>query len=150
MQEWSESHSVMSNSLGSHELWPAKLLCHWNSPGKNTGVGGSSPPRVKPRSPTLQADSLPSETPGKPWVQTLDWEDPLEKGTATHSIILAWRWQRDERITRKSKQANDKVFVLTKFWLLLSKLMGWEFLKSIRITWNFLFGSVYSKALFQT
>ena len=25
------------------------------------------------------------------WVQSLDWEDPLEKGTATHSTILAWR-----------------------------------------------------------
>ena len=25
------------------------------------------------------------------WVQFLGWEDPLEKGTATHSSILAWR-----------------------------------------------------------
>ena len=25
------------------------------------------------------------------WVQSLDWEDPLEEGTATHSSILAWR-----------------------------------------------------------
>ena len=25
------------------------------------------------------------------WVQTLGWEDPLEKGTATHYSILAWR-----------------------------------------------------------
>ena len=25
------------------------------------------------------------------WVQSLVWEDPLEKGTATHSSILAWR-----------------------------------------------------------
>ena len=25
------------------------------------------------------------------WVQSLDWEDPLEKGRATHSRILAWR-----------------------------------------------------------
>ena len=25
------------------------------------------------------------------WVRALDWEDPLEKGKATHSIILAWR-----------------------------------------------------------
>ena len=35
------------------------------------------------------------------WVQTLGWEDPLEKGMATYSIILAWRipwsrtWQKD-------------------------------------------------------
>ena len=28
---------------------------------------------------------------GETWVQSLDWEDPLEKGTATHSSILVWR-----------------------------------------------------------
>ena len=27
------------------------------------------------------------------WVQSLGWEDPLEKGTATHSSILAWKIQ---------------------------------------------------------
>ena len=25
------------------------------------------------------------------WVQSLGWQDPLEKGMATHSSILAWR-----------------------------------------------------------
>ena len=25
------------------------------------------------------------------WVQSLGWEDPLAKGTATHSSLLAWR-----------------------------------------------------------
>ena len=25
------------------------------------------------------------------WVQSLGWEDPLERGKATHSSILAWR-----------------------------------------------------------
>ena len=25
------------------------------------------------------------------WVQSLGWEDPLEKGRAIHSSILAWR-----------------------------------------------------------
>ena len=25
------------------------------------------------------------------WVRSLGWEDPLEKGMATHSSILAWR-----------------------------------------------------------
>jgi len=24
------------------------------------------------------------------WIQSLGWEDPLEKGMATHSSILAW------------------------------------------------------------
>ena len=30
------------------------------------------------------------------WVQSLGWEDPLEKGTATHSSTLAWRIPRTE------------------------------------------------------
>ena len=25
------------------------------------------------------------------WVRSLDWEDPLEKGKATHFSILAWK-----------------------------------------------------------
>ena len=33
------SHTVMSDSLRPHGLQPASLLCPWDSPGKNTGVG---------------------------------------------------------------------------------------------------------------
>ena len=32
----------------------------------------------------------------KTWVQSLGWEDLLEKGMATHSIITAWRIPRTE------------------------------------------------------
>ena len=35
----SVSCSVVSNSLQLHELWSARLLSPWSSPGKNTGVG---------------------------------------------------------------------------------------------------------------
>ena len=31
-------------------------------------------------------------------VQSLGWEDPLEKGMATHSSILAWRIQWTEEL----------------------------------------------------
>jgi len=33
------------------------------------------------------------------WVLSLGWEDPLEKGMATHSIILSWRfpWTEEPR-----------------------------------------------------
>ena len=31
------------------------------------------------------------------WVQSLGWEDPLEKGMAIHSSFLAWRIPRDRR-----------------------------------------------------
>ena len=51
----------------------ARLLCLWNSPGKNIGAGcyfllqGNLPNLgIKPASPALQMDSLPSEPPGKP------------------------------------------------------------------------------------
>ena len=30
------------------------------------------------------------------WVRSLGWEDPLEKGMATHSCILAWEISRTE------------------------------------------------------
>ena len=32
------------------------------------------------------------------WVQSLGWENPLEKGTATHSSILAWRIPMDRGV----------------------------------------------------
>ena len=83
--------------LQPHELQPIKLLCPWNSPGKNTGFSSHfllqarilesiaisfsrqeywsrqpfpspedlSDPGIKSRSPALQADSSPSEPPGK-------------------------------------------------------------------------------------
>ena len=34
----SVTHSNISDSLQDHELQPARILCPWNSPGKNTGV----------------------------------------------------------------------------------------------------------------
>ena len=65
------SHSLVSDSLQHHGLQPARLLCPRNSPGRNTTVpfpslGDLPDPGIEPRSPTLQADALPSEPPGKP------------------------------------------------------------------------------------
>ena len=67
------SYSVVSNSLGPHGLQPTRLLHPWDFPGKSTGEGyhfllqGNLPePGIKPRSPALQAEALPSEPPGKP------------------------------------------------------------------------------------
>ena len=78
-----------------------------------SGLPFSSPqdlpdPESEPGTPVLQADSLLFELQGRPsgvaggsagkellpaiwetWVQSLGWEDALEKGTATHSSILA-------------------------------------------------------------
>ena len=37
------------------------------------------------------SDNKESNAMRETWVQSLHWEDPLEKGMATHSGILAWR-----------------------------------------------------------
>ena len=70
------SRSVVSDSLWSHRLQPARLLCPWDSPGKNTGVGchfllqGIFPMQGSNLSLLhllhRQADSLPLVPPGKP------------------------------------------------------------------------------------
>ena len=39
------------------------------------------------------------------WVQSLGWEDLLEKGKATHSNILAWGISKFQRIARRDKKA---------------------------------------------
>ena len=41
------------------------------------------------------------------WVQSVDWEDPLEKGKATHSSILAWR---NPWVTKNRTQLSDFLF----------------------------------------
>ena len=38
------------------------------------------------------------------WVRSLDWEDPLEEGMATHSKILAWRIPTDKGAWRATVQ----------------------------------------------
>ena len=62
----------MSDILRPCGLKPARFLCPWDYPGKNTGVGLPFPsPRDLPdsgielRCPALQADSLVSEPPNK-------------------------------------------------------------------------------------
>ena len=38
------------------------------------------------------------------WVRSLGWEDPLEKETAAHSSILAWKIQEPGRLPSKGSQ----------------------------------------------
>ena len=37
--KWKWSRSVVSDSFWPHGLYPTRLLCPWDSPGKNTGAG---------------------------------------------------------------------------------------------------------------
>ena len=69
----SVSYVIISDSLQPRELEPTRLLCPWDSTGRNSGVGSHSllqgiflTQGLNLSSPTLQADSLLSEPPGKP------------------------------------------------------------------------------------
>ena len=42
------------------------------------------------------------------WIRSLGREDPLEKGTATHSSILAWRIPQTEEPGRLSSMRSQK------------------------------------------
>ena len=61
-------HSVVSDSLQPHGLQPTRLLCPWGFSRQEywSGLPCPSPgdllnPGIKPRSPILQANSLPTE-----------------------------------------------------------------------------------------
>ena len=58
--------------------------------GRSTGEGIGYPLQYTWASLSAQlVKNLPSMQ--ETWVRSLSWEDPLEKGKATHSSILAWR-----------------------------------------------------------
>ena len=71
------------------------------------------------------------------WVQSLGWEDPLEKGKATHSSIMAWRIPRtvcSPWVTKSWTWLSDfhfhfqrrkKVEVVTDFLFLSSKITAY-------------------------
>jgi len=79
------------------------------------------------------------------WVLSLGWEDPLEKGMATHSNILAWRipmdrgawWAMVRRVAKSQTQLHIGKLLSYRFWhannriavcisFLLSVSLGWR------------------------
>ena len=109
VKKGSVSRSVVSDSLRPHGLHPTRLLCPWDSPGKNTGASSHSllqeifptqalnlgllhwgqtlPPPILPQSRRRLYPAAMQEF----RVRSLGQEDLLEKGRATHSSILDWR-----------------------------------------------------------
>ena len=45
----------------------------------------------------------------KTWVQSLGWEDPLEKRMITHSSVLAWRFPWTEEPSRLQSMPSQRV-----------------------------------------
>ena len=106
----------MSDSLRIHGLQPARLLCpcRFSRQEYLNGLPFPSPgdlpgPGIKPRSPALQADSLPSEPPGNP--------SPYGGFPQNHyGYIFLW-------YTKHTKNVSFFPSVTKKFW-------GWYSLDS--------------------
>ena len=58
--------------------------------GRSAGEGIGYPLQYPWASPVAQLVKNPPAT-RETWIRSLGWDDPLEKGKATHSSILAWR-----------------------------------------------------------
>ena len=84
------SHSVVSDSWQPHGLQPTRLLCPWDFSRQEywcelpcSSPGNLPNPGIKPRSSTLQVNSLLSEPPGKPTLRWVYW-------LTLHIVSLAW------------------------------------------------------------
>ena len=62
----------------------------------------------------------------KPWVQSLGWEDPLEKGNATHSSILAWRipWTVWNSVHVSQRDRTEQLLVSLSLFFIFSFVDG--------------------------
>ena len=83
---WGFPHSSVGKEFAWNAGEPGLIPGSGRSPGERTGY----PLQYSWASLVTQlVKNLPAmwET----WVRSLCWEDPLEKGKATHSSILAWR-----------------------------------------------------------
>ena len=93
------SGQVVSDSLRPHGLYPARLLCPWDSPGKHTGVGchfllqGIFP--TQGLNPSLlrllhwQVGSLPPTPPGKPPEISMEVPQRIRNSTTIWSNSLS-------------------------------------------------------------
>ena len=93
----------MQNNLRSWGGYFSKILCLWlgfpdSSVGKESPCNSGNPGSIGLGYPLEYSwASLVAQLVKNPpamwetWVRSLGWEDPLEKGKATHSSILAWR-----------------------------------------------------------
>ena len=81
----------------------------------------------------------------KTWVCLLGWEDPLEKGMATHSSILAWRisWTEEPRVLQSMGLQR-----VAHNWLTntheQSEVFNWETLESPNVFLEF-YKSIFIK-----
>ena len=94
---------------------PTRLLCPWNSPGKNSGVGchfllqGIFPTQGSNPGHHIAKDYLPTEPPGKPWRSLPLWRKWQTQG------IWVWKYDHDKAMTNLDSVLEIRdIMLLTK------------------------------------
>ena len=129
-----------------HSSVGKESACNAGNPGSIPGSGRSAgegigyPLQSSWASPVAQLVKNPPAM-WETWVQSLGWEDPLEKGKATHSSILAWRIPWTKSIGLQSPtQLNHfhfhYTFTSVAQWC-LTLWPHWTILTRILCQWNF-------------
>ena len=81
------------------------------------------------------------------WVWSLGWEDPLEKGKATHSSILAWRIPWTVYYTGSQRVVRDwlSLSISLVLWSFSSHSQSFFFLHKYfsSVWWTFIFDTWY-------
>ena len=70
------------------------------------------------------------------WVQSLGWDDPMEKGVAIHSSILAWRIPWTEEPGRLQPMASQRAFDYTGHNNYGKFLKRWEYQTTLQASWE--------------
>ena len=116
----------MSNSVRPHRWKPTRLLCPWDSPGKNTGVGChfllqrmnvKSEREAAQSCPTLR-DPMDCSPPGSP-VHGIFQARVLEWGAVAFSVCMLYP---DEKKNFWKKEIRKKIFKWTKTNLYITNL----------------------------
>ena len=97
--------------------------------GRSTGEGLGYPLQYSWASLVAQLVKTPPAM-QETWVQSLDGEDPLEKGKATHSSILAWRIPTVHGVAKSQTRLSDFHFHCFSFFYSLPFSAAQSFLKT--------------------
>ena len=90
--DFSETHFIQFCTYGNIGPNPTHLSMYHSEENKAPYIHSKKKKKTTKCLASLVAQSVKNPPAmWETWVQSLGWEDPLEKGTAIHSSILAWK-----------------------------------------------------------
>ena len=131
LSDWTELRGFPDSSVGKEST------CNAGDPGPIPGLGRSAeegigyPLQYSSASLVAQLVKNPPAV-WETWVRSLVWEDPLEKGKATHSSILAWKipWITVHGVTKTLTRLSDfhlsHHYAIWSHWYTLTSNSFWK------------------------